>query len=30
MKMPGGDGNTISGLHDVNPALFGVTNNLIT
>jgi hypothetical protein len=29
-RLPGGGGNTISGLYDVNPALFGVTNNLIT
>ena len=29
-RLPGGGGNTITGLYDVNPALFGVTNNYIT
>jgi hypothetical protein len=29
-RLPGGGGNVISGLYDVNPALFGKTNNFIT
>ena len=29
-RLPGGGGNVISGLYDVNPALFGQTNNFIT
>jgi hypothetical protein len=29
-RLPGGGGQTISGLYDVNPSLFGVTNNVIT
>jgi carboxypeptidase family protein len=29
-KLPGGGGQTIGPLYDVNPALFGVTNNYIT
>jgi hypothetical protein len=28
-RLPGSGGYTIAGLYDVNPALFGVTNNLI-
>ena len=29
-RLPGGGGNVISGLYDVNPTLFGQTNNFIT
>jgi hypothetical protein len=29
-RLPGNGGNTISGLYDVNPALFGVNNNIVT
>jgi hypothetical protein len=29
-RLPGGGGNTITDLYDVNPALFGVTNNYLT
>ncbi len=29
-RLPNGGGNVISGLYDVNPALFGQTNNFIT
>jgi hypothetical protein len=29
-RLPGGGGNLISGLYDVNPTLFGKTNNYIT
>jgi hypothetical protein len=29
-RLPGGGGNVISGLYDVNPGLFGSTNNFIT
>jgi hypothetical protein len=29
-RLPGGGGYTISGLHDVSPALFGQINNLVT
>jgi hypothetical protein len=29
-RLPGGGGQTITNLYDVNPALFGQTNNLVT
>jgi hypothetical protein len=29
-RLPGGGGYTINGIYDVNPAAFGLTNNLVT
>ncbi len=29
-RLPGGGGNLITGLYDVNPTLFGMTNNYVT